>query len=216
MPIYVSLEKLDKRLLDASADLGADPRRTFWQVTLPLSLPGVATGSMLVFILLMGEYILPQFLGGGKVFFIGNALVDLFLQSRNWPFGAAVSIGHGRHHVRHHRTLHALRVEPRRCAPRRLGVAMRIYAALIYVFLYAPIALIVFFSFNAGTLCDGLAGLLRRMVRQGLHQSDPDQVAGDEPHRRGLDRASSPRWSARSARSASSGCGAGCASSSMR
>jgi spermidine/putrescine transport system permease protein len=91
LPIYVSLEKLDKRLLEASADLGADAARTFWQVTLPLSLPGVATGSMLVFILLMGEYILPQLLGGGKVFFIGNALVDLFLQSRNWPFGAAVS-----------------------------------------------------------------------------------------------------------------------------
>lgn len=92
LPIYVSLEKLDKRLLEASADLGADPWRSFVQVTLPLSLPGVATGSMLVFILLMGEYILPQLLGGGKVFFIGNALVDLFLQSRNWPFGAAVSI----------------------------------------------------------------------------------------------------------------------------
>ena len=91
-PIYVSLEKLDKRLLEASADLGADSWRTFLQVTLPLSLPGVATGSMLVFILLMGDYILPQFLGGGKVFFIGNALVDLFLQSRNWPFGAAVSM----------------------------------------------------------------------------------------------------------------------------
>ena len=91
-PIYVSLEKLDRRLLEASDDLGAPPWRTFLQVTLPLSLPGVATGSMLVFILLMGDYILPQFLGGGKVFFIGNALVDLFLQSRNWPFGAAVSV----------------------------------------------------------------------------------------------------------------------------
>ena len=91
-PIYVSLEKLDKRLLEASADLGSTPWRSFLQVTLPLSLPGVATGSMLVFILLMGDYILPQFLGGGKVFFIGNALVDLFLQSRNWPFGAAVSV----------------------------------------------------------------------------------------------------------------------------
>ena len=91
-PIYVSLEKLDKRLLEASADLGATPWRTFWQITLPLALPGVATGSMLVFILLMGDYILPQYLGGGKVFFIGNALVDLFLQSRNWPYGAAVSI----------------------------------------------------------------------------------------------------------------------------
>jgi spermidine/putrescine transport system permease protein len=91
-PIYVSLEKLDKRLLEASSDLGATPWRSFLQVTLPLSLPGVATGSMLVFILLMGDYILPQFLGGGKVFFIGNALVDLFLQSRNWPYGAAVAV----------------------------------------------------------------------------------------------------------------------------
>jgi spermidine/putrescine transport system permease protein len=91
-PIYVSLEKLDRRLLDAAADLGATPWGTFRQVTLPLALPGIATGSMLVFILLMGDYILPQFLGGGKVFFIGNALVDLFLQSRNWPFGAALSL----------------------------------------------------------------------------------------------------------------------------
>lgn len=91
-PIYVSLEKLDKRLLEASADLGASAWGTFRQVTLPLAIPGVATGSLLVFILLMGEFIIPSFLGGGKVFFIGNALVDLFLQSRNWPFGAAIAV----------------------------------------------------------------------------------------------------------------------------
>ena len=90
-PIYVSLEKLDKRLLEAAADLGSTPWRSFWQVTLPLSLPGVATGCMLVFILLMGEFLIPALLGGGKVFFIGNALVDLFLQSRNWAFGSAVA-----------------------------------------------------------------------------------------------------------------------------
>jgi spermidine/putrescine transport system permease protein len=91
-PIYVSLEKLDKRLLEASNDLGANPWRTFLQVTLPLSAPGMITGCMLVFILLMGEFLIPQLLGGGKVFFIGNALVDLFLQSRNWPFGSAVAV----------------------------------------------------------------------------------------------------------------------------
>ncbi len=90
-PIYVALEKLDRRLLEASGDLGSPPWRTFLQVTLPLSLAGVATGSMLVFILLMGEFLIPQLLGGGKVFFVGNALVDLFLQSRNWPFGAAIA-----------------------------------------------------------------------------------------------------------------------------
>jgi spermidine/putrescine transport system permease protein len=92
LPVYVSLERLDKRLLEASADLGAPPVRGFLQVTLPLSLPGVATGCMLVFILLMGEFLIPAMLGGGKVFFIGNALVDLFLQSRNWAFGAAVAV----------------------------------------------------------------------------------------------------------------------------
>jgi spermidine/putrescine transport system permease protein len=91
-PIYVSLERLDKRLLEAAADLGADAFGAFRQVTLPMSLPGVVTGVMLVFILLMGEYLIPQLLGGGKVFFIGNALVDLFLQSRNWPFGSAVAV----------------------------------------------------------------------------------------------------------------------------
>ena len=91
-PIYVSLEKLDRRLLEASQDLYASPARTLLRVTLPLSLPGVATGSMLVFILLMGEFLIPALLGGGKVFFLGNALVDLFLQSRNWPYGAAVAM----------------------------------------------------------------------------------------------------------------------------
>ncbi|MCV3768493.1 ABC transporter permease [Rhizobium sp. TRM95796] len=92
MPIYVSLEKLDRRLLEASSDLGARPIATFFQVTLPLSLPGVMTGVALVTILLLGEYLIPQLLGGGKVFFIGNALVDLFLQSRNWPFGSAIAL----------------------------------------------------------------------------------------------------------------------------
>jgi spermidine/putrescine transport system permease protein len=91
-PIYVALDRLDKRLLEASSDLGARPIATFLQVTLPLSIPGVATGCMLVFILLMGEFLIPALLGGGKVFFVGNALVDLFLQSRNWAFGSAVAV----------------------------------------------------------------------------------------------------------------------------
>jgi len=90
-PIFVSLDRLDKRLLEASSDLGAGPVATFLQVTLPLSVPGIATGCLLVFILLMGEFLIPALLGGGKVFFVGNALVDLFLQSRNWAYGSAVA-----------------------------------------------------------------------------------------------------------------------------
>ena len=91
-PIYVSLERLDKRLLEAASDLGAPPVNSFLTVTLPLSMSGVATGCMLVFILLMGEFLIPAMLGGGKVFFVGNALVDLFVQSRNWAFGSAVAV----------------------------------------------------------------------------------------------------------------------------
>jgi len=91
-PLFVSLDRLDKRLLEASSDLGAKPWRTFIQITLPLSIPGIATGCMLVFILLMGEFLIPALLGGGKVFFVGNALVDLFLQSRNWAYGSAVAV----------------------------------------------------------------------------------------------------------------------------
>ncbi len=91
-PIYVSLDRLDKRLLEASSDLGATPFTTFLKITLPMSISGIATGCMLVFILLMGEFLIPALLGGGKVFFVGNALVDLFLQSRNWAYGSAVAV----------------------------------------------------------------------------------------------------------------------------
>lgn len=91
-PIYVALDRLDKRLLEAAADLGAPPSRTFLQITLPMSLSGIATGCLLVFILLMGEFLIPMLLGGGKVYFVGNALVDLFVQSRNWAFGSAIAV----------------------------------------------------------------------------------------------------------------------------
>ena len=117
-PIYVSLEKLDKRLLEASEDLGAGPSATFRQITLPLSAPGMITGCMLVFILLMGEYLIPQMLGGGKVFFIGNALVDLFLQSLNWPYGSAVAMALVADHARHRQALSARHVGDRRAARR--------------------------------------------------------------------------------------------------
>jgi len=92
-PLYVSLERLDKRLIEASKDLGASRLQTFRQVTLPLTLPGILSGIALVFIPMMGEYLVPQLLGGGKLYFVGNALYDAFLQSRNWPFGSAMAIG---------------------------------------------------------------------------------------------------------------------------
>jgi spermidine/putrescine transport system permease protein len=91
LPIYVSLERLDRSFLEASRDLGAGPIATLRQIVLPLAAPGILSGIVLVFIPIMGEYLIPILLGGGKTYFLGNALADLFLQSRNWPFGSALA-----------------------------------------------------------------------------------------------------------------------------
>ena len=91
-PIYVSLEKLDKRLLEAADDLGATPLQSFWRVTFPLSLPGVMAAVLFVFVPAMGVYAIPVLLGGGKSIILGNLIVQLFLDFRNIPLGAAVSV----------------------------------------------------------------------------------------------------------------------------
>ena len=91
-PLYVTLERMDRTLVEASKDLGAGRWATFRQVTLPIALPGLVTGSILVFIPMMGEYVIPQILGYGRTFLVGNALVLDFLESRNWPFGSAKAV----------------------------------------------------------------------------------------------------------------------------
>jgi len=92
-PLYVTLERMDRTLVEASKDLGAGRWATFRQVTLPIALPGLITGSILVFIPMMGEYVVPQILGYGQVFTLGNALVLRFLEARNWPAGSAQAVG---------------------------------------------------------------------------------------------------------------------------
>ena len=92
-PLYVTLERMDRTLVEASKDLGAGRWATFRQVTLPIALPGLITGSILVFIPMMGEYVIPQILGYGQVFTIGNALFLRFLEARNWPAGSAQGVG---------------------------------------------------------------------------------------------------------------------------
>jgi spermidine/putrescine transport system permease protein len=89
-PLYVTLERLDPTLIEASKDLGAGRWATFRQITLPISMPGLITGSILVFIPLMGEYVIPSILG--QVFLIGNVLQLDFLSSRNWPAGSAKAV----------------------------------------------------------------------------------------------------------------------------
>jgi spermidine/putrescine transport system permease protein len=91
-PLYVSLERLDKTLLEASKDLGANRLATFRQITIPLTAPGLYTGILLTFIPLTGEYIIPSILGGAKTLLMGNLVANQFLQSRDWAFGSASSV----------------------------------------------------------------------------------------------------------------------------
>lgn len=91
LPIYASLERLDFDLLDAAEVLGARAASRFWRVTLPLSLPGVAAGGLLVLIPALGAFLTPDLLGGAKTMMLGNLVQNQFGPARNWPFGAAVS-----------------------------------------------------------------------------------------------------------------------------
>jgi len=92
LPLYASMEKLDKSLLEAAGSLGAGPGRAFLSVTLPLTRSGIGAGSILVFVPAVGEFIIPQLLGGTESFMIGNLIWTLFLKARNLWFGSAVSI----------------------------------------------------------------------------------------------------------------------------
>lgn len=93
LPIYTTLEKLDKSLLEASADLGATPWTTLTRIIIPLSAPGIRAGSILVFITCLGAYLTPDLLGGSKTVMIGNVIQNQFTGARDWPFGAAASLG---------------------------------------------------------------------------------------------------------------------------
>jgi putrescine transport system permease protein len=92
LPLYATLEKLDVTLLEAASDLGSRPWRAFLDVTLPLSVPGVIAGSMLVFIPAIGEYVIPALLGGPDNLMIGRVLWDEFFENHDWPVAAAVAI----------------------------------------------------------------------------------------------------------------------------
>jgi spermidine/putrescine transport system permease protein len=92
LPLYAAVEKLDPALLQASADLGATPWRTFVRVVLPLTAPGILGGCVIVFIPAFGNFVVPALLGGAKVMLVGNTIEQQFLAARNWPFGAALAM----------------------------------------------------------------------------------------------------------------------------
>ena len=92
LPLYSTIEKLEKSLLEASADLGANARTTFTKITLPITFPGIFSAIILVFIPSLGIYTVTDMLGGGKVMYIGNIIKNQFGSIRNWPLGAALSV----------------------------------------------------------------------------------------------------------------------------
>ncbi len=92
LPLYASLEKISPALLEAAEDLGSKPWRAFWQVTFPLSLPGVLAGCFLVFIPAVGEFVIPDLLGGSETLMIGKTLWSEFFSNRDWPLASAVAV----------------------------------------------------------------------------------------------------------------------------
>jgi spermidine/putrescine transport system permease protein len=91
LPLYASIERLDKSYLEASLDLGASQARTFWSVTVPLTMPGIVSGIILVFIPMLGSFLTPDLLGGTNAQMIGNVIERQFKAANDWPFGAALS-----------------------------------------------------------------------------------------------------------------------------
>ena len=92
LPLYAVLEKMDETLLEAAADLGCPRWKTFWLVTLPLSLPGVAAGALLCFIPIVGEFVIPDLLGGSETLMIGQTLWTEFFSNRDWPVASAIAV----------------------------------------------------------------------------------------------------------------------------
>lgn len=92
LPLYANLVKMDLRLLEAALDLGATPWQAFWRITVPLSKSGIIAGSMLVFIPCIGEFVIPELLGGPETLMIGHVLWDEFFSNNDWPMAASVAV----------------------------------------------------------------------------------------------------------------------------
>jgi putrescine transport system permease protein len=92
LPLYANLSKMDVRYLEAAADLGTSPFKAFWLITVPLSKAGIIAGSMLVFIPAVGEFVIPELLGGPSNLMIGRVLWDEFFSNNDWPMAASVAI----------------------------------------------------------------------------------------------------------------------------
>ena len=164
LPIYVSLSKIDRSLLEAAADLGEGPARRFLRVTLPLSMPGVIVAAVIQFIPTVGDYITPMMVGGPRGMMFGQLIAAQFGAAYNWPLGAALTImmmlaitlivvafvwlaqlGTVRR-----REMEAVGAVRRSAGPAPRFGALHVYMALYLVFLYIPSLMLPIFSFNDG------------------------------------------------------------------
>ena len=152
-PIYVALEQMDKRLLDAASDLGASRWKAFRHITLPQSKSGIMTGAVLVYVSTSGMFVVTDILGGAKSSMISNIIQRQFLGARNWPFGAALSVifvitslvlillFNRAMQARHQRV-------GREISEEEESPALGIHSFLMMAFIYVPIIMIIIYSFN--------------------------------------------------------------------
>ena len=165
LPLYASIARLNPEIREAATDLGASSLRGFWTVTVPLTRQAIAAGCIFVFVPSIGNFITPDLLGGGRTKMIGNLIYDQFLKARDWPFGSTLAlILIGVMMVllflqawfvnrQMHGAMARARIERQ---------ALRAHAALVYLFLYGPIAVLVVLSFNESGLPTAWGGFSTR------------------------------------------------------
>ena len=174
LPLYVSIDRLDPALVSAARDLYASGRAAFLHVTLPLTMPGIIAASILTFIPAIGDFVTPDLLGGSETTTIAKVVQELFLQGRDWPYGAALGLPADAAHARRHAARD--RAAPAR-GRRRMSAAMKprnrwlsAYALVVYVFLFAPIVVLILFSFNSSKRELPVGGLHPRLVPDALQE----------------------------------------------
>jgi spermidine/putrescine transport system permease protein len=175
LPIYSSIERLGDGPREAAQDLNARPWSTFRRVLLPLTLPGVVAGCIFVFVPSIGNFIVPDLLGGGKEIMVGNLIQQQFLSARDWPFGATLAVAViaimmvllvGQAIVLRRQQGTAERSPTESHAGRRHGRGwLRAHAGLVYAFLYLPIAVLVVLSFNESGLPTAWTGFSFKWYR---------------------------------------------------
>ena len=198
LPIFVSLESLDRRLLEAANDLGASRLQAFRRITLPLSHPGVVAAFLFVFIPTLGEFVTPSLVGGATGYMYGNQIVDLFGTGfPDWETGSVlalfllgvVTVSDVRLLALPSAAAGGGRLMRRRALQDRAR-ALRVFFALVVVFLYAPILILLIFSFNNAEVPSfPLSGFTLPLVPRLPRQRRPPQRARDEcDHRGALER----------------------------